>query len=250
MELVRLFEQNVSSKTKVILVAHLMFRTGQIVPIKPIVELGRTRGIEVIVDGAQSFAHIECQRDELGCDYFGTSLHKWLSAPIGTGMLYVRKEKIEKLWALAPAEKPASDDIRKFEEIGTRPTGPRLAINEALDLYDAIGPANKTARLRYLRDRWAKRLERLPGMHLYTNLNDAQSSGMATIGGEGIDAEKLASSLRDEHGIVVAPIEHEQIDGIRVTANTYTTPDEIDRFCEVVERVVRQKAGGSQSARV
>ncbi len=160
-------------------------------------------------------------------------------------MLYVRKEKIEKLWALTPAEKPTSDDIRKFEEFGTRPTGPRLAINEALDLYEAIGPSNKTARLRCLRDRWAKRLARLPGMHLYTNLNEAQSSGMATIGMEGIDGEKLASILRDEHGIVVAPIEHEQIDGVRVTANTYTTPDEIDRFCEAMEHAACKEADAS-----
>jgi len=239
MELVRLFERHLTPRTKVILVAHLMFRTGQIVPIKPITEMGRERGIEVIVDGAQSFGHIECRRDKLGCDYFGTSLHKWLSAPIGTGMLYVRREKIEKLWALTPAEKPTSGDIRKFEEIGTHPTGPQLAIHEALDLFEAIGPANKTARLRYLRDRWAKRLEHVPGARLYTSLDEAQSAGMATIGIESLSAPDLARRLLDEHGIVVASIEHEQIDGIRVTANTYTTPAEIDRFCEAVERLAR-----------
>jgi len=236
MELVRLFERNITSRTKVILVAHLMFRTGQIVPIRPITDMGRERGIEVIVDGAQSFAHIECRRDELGCDYFGTSLHKWLSAPIGTGMLYVRKEKIEKRWALTPAEKPTSDNIRKFEEIGTHPTGPQLAINEALDLFEAIGSANKTARLRYLRDRWAKRLEHLARTRLYTSLDETQSAGMGTIRIAGISAPDLAAQLFGEHGIVVAPIEHEQIDGIRVTANTYTTPDEIDRFCEAMEQ--------------
>jgi len=245
MELVRLFERNITDKTKVILVAHLMFRTGQIVPVRPIVELGRARGIEVIVDGAQSFAHLECKRDELGCDYFGTSLHKWLSAPIGTGMLYVRKEKIAKLWALTPAEAPTSDDIRKFEEIGTHATAPRLAVHEALDLYDAIGPANKSARLRYLRNRWAERLRECPGVKLYTSLDEVQSCGLATVGIDGIPGETLAARLRENHGIIVASIEHEQIDGVRVTANTYTTLDEVDRFADAMEHYAHEKTGGS-----
>jgi len=241
-DLVRLFEEHVTDGTRIILVAHVMFRTGQIVPIKPVVEFGKLSGIDVVVDGAQSFAHIECKRDDLGCDFFGTSLHKWLSAPIGTGMLYVRKERIADLWALTPAEHPRSDDIRKFEEIGTHATGPRLAVNEALDLFEAMGPANKTARLRYLKDYWATRIRDLPGVTLYTSLDPGQSCCLATFGLAGWTGEALAEALLDRYGIVVSPIDHEQIDGVRVTPNTYTTPEELDRFAGAVAAIAQEKA--------
>ncbi len=237
-EVTRLFEQNITPKTRLILVSHVINITGQILPARDIVELGRSRGIPVIVDGAHSFAHFPFRHADLYCDYFGTSLHKWMSAPIGTGLLYVRKSKIADLWPLMPPVDAANDNIRKFEEAGTRPTAPRLAIAEALALHEAIGPERKAARLRFLRDRWARRLLDRNGVTLYTSLEPEQSCAIATVGIEGIKASALSRCLFEKHGIVVTPIEHEHINGIRVTPNTYTMVDEIERFAEVMEQMV------------
>lgn len=239
-ELVRLFEQNITEKTKVILVCHITNLTGQIFPVKEICQLGRSRGIEVIVDGAHAFGHFTFTHEDLDCDYYSTSLHKWLSAPIGNGFLYVRKSKIAKLWPLMAAPEPQSENIRKFEEIGTHPTAPRLAIAEALTLHEAIGSERKEARLRYLRDYWAKKLEGKKGVTIYTSLNPEHSCGIGTIGLEGIEAEKLNEYLWRQHHIVSTPIKIEQVDGIRVTANTYTTLRELDVFVEVMNRVIEK----------
>ncbi len=238
-ELVDLFEQNITPKTKVILLCHITFLTGQIFPVKEIVHLARPRGIEVIVDGAHSFAHFAFKHSDLDCDYFGTSLHKWLSAPIGTGFLYVRKSKIANLWPLMAAPDPKSDDIRKFEEIGTHPTAPRLAIAEALNFYEGIGPERKEARLRYLRNRWAKRLMGQPGVTIRTSLDPNQSCGIGTVSIEGVDNAELANHLFRKHRIVITTIKHEDFGGIRITPNTYTTLREMDIFCEAMEEVIK-----------
>jgi selenocysteine lyase/cysteine desulfurase len=239
-ELVRLFEQNISPKTRVILVCHITNLSGQIFPVKEIVKLARERGVEVIVDGAHSFAHFAFQHSDLDCDYFGTSLHKWLSASIGTGFLYVRKSKIKDLWPLMAPPDPKAENIRKFEEIGTHPTAPYLAIAEALTIYEGIGPQRKEARLRYLRDRWAKRLQGETGIRLYTNLDPKQSCGIGTVGIEGVDATALSNHLWSRHHMVVTPIVHKDFSGIRVTPNTYTTLREVDLFCEAMEDVIRR----------
>jgi selenocysteine lyase/cysteine desulfurase len=237
-EIVRLYEQNITPRTKIILVCHIINITGQILPVKDIVNLGRSRGIEVIVDGAHSFAHFPFKHADLDCDYFGTSLHKWLSAPIGTGFLYVRKSKIAGLWPLMAPPPELKENIRKFEEIGTHPTAPRLAIAEALRFYEGIGPDRKAARLRFLRDRWAKRLLGQKGVVLYTSLDPAQSCAIGTVGIEGVKAPDLTKHLFTKHKILVTPIVHEHIDGIRVTPNTYTTLAEVDAFIEAMERVI------------
>ena len=144
------FERAVTPKTKLILVSHQINLTGQIMPVKKVCEMARARGIETIVDGAHSFAQFDFKQADLGCDYFGTSLHKWIYAPKGTGMLYVRKEKIPKIWALMASEDKNKNDIRKFEEIGTHSAAMRLAIGEAILYHNAIGGKRKEARLRYL----------------------------------------------------------------------------------------------------
>ncbi len=239
-ELVALFEENITERTRMILVCHITNLTGQIFPIKEIVRLGRSRGIEVIVDGAHSFGHFPFKHVDLDCDYFCTSLHKWVSAPIGTGFLYVRRSKIAGLWPLMAASAAKTDDIRKFEEIGTHPTAPYLAIGEALALYESIGPVRKAARLRHLRDRWAKRLVGQPGVTLYTSFDPVQACGIATVGIEGVKAGDLSKYLFAEHKIVVAPIEHEHVNGVRVTPNTYTRPGEIDLFCAAMEGVIKK----------
>ena len=231
--------QAITPRTKVIHICHITNLTGQIFPVKKICQLGRARGIEVIVDGAHAYAHFPFTRDELDCDYYGTSLHKWLTAPIGTGFLYVRRAKIEKIWPMMAAPPEMNANIRKFEEIGTHPAANHNAIAEALDFYDGIGPERKAARLRYLRDRWAKRLERVSGVKILTPYDPAQSCGLATFTPAQLDVGKVAGYLYDRHRIIVTPIGHPEFNGLRITPNVYTTLPEVDRFADVMEELLR-----------
>lgn len=233
------FERAVTPRTKVIQVCHITNLTGQIFPIKRICRMGRERGIEVIVDGAHAFAHFPFKHEDLDCDYYGTSLHKWLCAPHGTGFLYVRKSKIKKLWPLMAADVKQDEDIRKFEEIGTHPAANHNAIAEALTFHEGIGMERKAARLRYLKDRWARRLESNRGVKILTPYDPAQSCGLANFSVEGVDPVKLGGHLWDKYRIIVTPIVHEEFSGIRVTPNVYTTLSDIDTFCDAVEKVIR-----------
>lgn len=224
------FERGITSRTRIILVSHVVFMTGQINPVRAIVDLGRKHGIPVVVDGAHAFAHFPFTRDELGCDYFGTSLHKWLMAPIGTGMLYVRRDKIKPLWALMAPDPSQDDNIRKFEEIGTHQAAIHNAIGEALTFHEMLGGERKAARLRYLRSRWTSRLLELKNVRFHTNLHPEHSCGICTVEIEGIKVADLASWLETKHKIVVTGIEHPQFHGIRVSPSVYSTIGEIDRF--------------------
>ena len=207
---------------------------------KDIVRLGRERGIEVFVDGAHAFAHFPFKRDELECDYYGTSLHKWLLAPIGTGFLYVRRDKIKSLWPLMAAPAKMDEDIRKYEEIGTHPAANHNAIAVALAFHRGIGAERKAARLRYLRDRWAKRLAAAdPRVRILTPLNDTESCGIGFMSIEGFPPEKLQAYLWEKHRIITTPIVHEEFQGLRITPNVYTTPEEIDVFCARMETTLK-----------
>ena len=233
-------ERAITPKTRVIHVCHITNLTGQIFPVKRICQLGRARGIEVIVDGAHAYAHFPFTRAELDCDYYGTSLHKWLLAPHGTGFLYVRKAKIERVWPMMTAPPEMNANVRKFEEIGTHPAANHNAIAEALTFHEGIGPERKAARLRYLFQRWAKRLEKLPKVKILTPYDPAQSCGLASVAVEGVDVNKLVASLWDKYRIIVTPIVHKEFSCVRVTPNVYTTTAEIDRFGDVMEEVIRK----------
>ncbi len=235
-EILRRFEEQITPRTRMILVSHMVNLTGQILPVAAIVAMGRRHGVPVILDGAHAFAHIPFRISELGCDYYGTSLHKWLFAPHGTGLLYVRRSRIAGLWPLMAAEEDLDADIRKFEQVGTHPAANTLAVAEALAFHQAIGDDRKAARLRHLRDAWALRLVESSGrVRLHTSLKPAFSCGIATVQLEGIDSIRLAEWLRREHGIVVVAIVHPQFEGIRVSPSVYTTPQEIDRFATAME---------------
>ncbi len=238
-DLVERFERAITPKTRVIMFCHITNLTGQIYPVKRICQMGRDRGIEVIVDGAHAFAHFPFKHSDLDCDYYGTSLHKWLLAPHGTGFLYVRKSKIGKLWPLMAAPESMRNDIRKFEEIGTHPAANHNAIAEALTFHEGIGNERKAARLRYLKDRWARRLQSQKGVRILTPFDPAQSCGLALVGIDGIDPNKLTTYLWEKHRIIVVAIVHEEFQGIRVTPNVYTTVGEIDEFCVATEKVIR-----------
>ena len=234
------FERAVTPKTKLILVSHQINLTGQINPVKKVCEMARARGIETIVDGAHSFAQFDFKQADLGCDYFGTSLHKWIYAPKGTGMLYVRKEKIPKIWALMASEDKNRNDIRKYEEIGTHSAAMRLAIGEAILFHNAIGGKRKEERLRYLSRYWMNNLKDIPRVGFNTSFDPKQSCAIANFKIEGVDPVALGGYLMSKHRIFTTPIVHDEFTGIRITPNVYTTLWELDRFSSVVADVARK----------
>jgi len=238
--LLQLFEKAITPRTKVILLCHITNLTGQIFPVRDICRMARARGIKTIVDGAHAFAHFPFVGRDLECDYYGTSLHKWLTAPVGTGFLYVRRENIATTWPMQPCWAGQEKDIRKFEEIGTHPAANHNAIAEALVFLHGIGIERKAARLRYLKNRWARRLEKVPGVTMYTPFDPAQSCGLANVGIAGIDMGKLGEHLWNKHKIIVVPIVRDDFKGLRVTPNVYTTLDEVDTFTDIVEAIARK----------
>ncbi len=238
-EITAAFEKGITDRTRLILISHMINITGQITPVKAVCDLARARGIETIVDGAHSFAQFDFKQKDLGCDYFGTSLHKWLYAPKGTGLLYVKRDKIEKIWPLMAAEAKQKSDIRKFEEIGTHSAAPKLAIGEALVFHNGIGAKRKEARLRYLSRYWMNKLKDVPKIRFNTSFDPAQSCAIANVHIEGTDPKAVTKYLFDKHHIFTVPIIHDEFQGIRVTPNVYTTLQELDRFCEVMAGIAK-----------
>jgi isopenicillin-N epimerase len=238
--LVDLFKENITPKTKLILVCHITNLTGQIFPIREICQLARKKGIEVAIDGAHSFGHFEYNQEDLDCDIYGANLHKWMMAPIGTGFLYVKKEKIKKIWPLFPSSDTLVEDIRKFENIGTHPEYLEMAIGDALAFHHGIGGKRKEERFRYLRNYWAKTLEKLPGVRILTSYDPLQSCGIGTFTVVDMDMEKLNQILFDKHKIYTTTVQiPDEIMGIRVTPSIYTTLRELNMFIETVSHYVK-----------
>ena len=230
----------ITSRTRALEIPHVTNLTGQILPVKELVALGRRHNVETLVDGAHAFAQFPFTRDSLGCDYYGTSLHKWLLAPIGTGFLYVRKDKQKSIWPLMAASAEQDENIRKFEEIGTHPAANHNAISVSLAFHRAIGAGRKAARLVYLRDRWAKRLlaDGKGRVKILTPLDSPWGGGIGFISIDGVDPVKLGGWLMGQHRVVQTPIVHPEFSGIRITPNVYTSLDEIDRFGDLVLRAM------------
>ncbi len=238
-ELVRLFEQHITPRTRVIHLSHVTYTGGQIFPVGAICRMARQRGIDTVVDGAHSFAHFPFAISDLECDYFGTSLHKWLTAPVGTGFLYVRREKIPSIWPLMAAPESLDHDIRKFERIGTHPVAGLNAVGEAITFHESIGAERKAARLRYLRLRWADQVRDLPGVRLLTSDDEAQACGIGTMLIEGIGANELTERLQTDYVIHVRPrFVPGEWEGIRVTPNVFTTLEEVDTFARAIREIV------------
>ncbi len=243
--LVRLYESRMTSRTRLVLVPHVAHLTGQVFPVRDLVRMARRRGADVLVDGAHSFANLLFSRDDLECDFYATSLHKWLGAPHGTGLLHVRRERIREVWPLIPAPAEMAGDIRKFESIGTHPAANALSAVQAMAFHRAVGPERKLARLCHLRDLWVERLSATGRVELLTDLAPGRSCGLASFRVDGMDPERLAEHLWTEHRILVAALTHPEVRGIRVSAGIYTTAAEIDRFCGAVEAALRHGPGGS-----
>ena len=231
----------ITPRTKVIEVMHISFQTGYIAPVREIVDLARPKGIQVFVDGAHAFAHFPFTRDDLGADYYGTSLHKWMHAPIGTGFLYVRKERITSVWPLMAGGVEQEGDIRKYEEIGTHPAANHNAISVAVAFNRGIGPDRKIARLRYLRDRWAKQLLAASDrVKMITEIGPTKSGAIGVVAIDGMDLGKLGGWLLSQHRIVTTPMVTDEFHGMRITPNVYTTVDEVDLFADRVTKAIRQ----------
>jgi len=237
-DLAERFERAITPRTRVIHFCHITNLTGQIFPVQRICQLARSRGIEAIVDGAHAYAQFPFKHADLDCDYYGVSLHKWLLAPHGTGFLYVRKSKIAKVWPLMAAPVEMTDNIRKFEEIGTHPAANHNAIADALEFHTAIGVERKAARLRYLRGLWTERLTRLPHVSTPTSSDPRQSCGIGLLSVEGKEPGPLADQLWDKYRILTVAIVHPQFKGLRITPNVYTTVPEIETFCDAVEKLI------------
>ena len=232
--IVQRYLEAITPQTKVIHITQLVNWSGQIVNPRKICAEARKRGIKTVVDGAHAFAHIDSNISELGCDYYGTSLHKWLCAPFGTGMIYVKKENIAGLWPLLPDHDPERDDIRKFENLGTRSFAPEQAIGQAIDFHNAIGPERKRARLHYLKRYWADQVKDHPNIQINTPLSAEFSGALCNVGIQDMDAGALNEGLFKDYKIHATPIKWEAINGVRITPHVYTKLSDLDRLVKAL----------------
>jgi selenocysteine lyase/cysteine desulfurase len=240
------FERAITPRTKVLLFCHITNVTGQLFPVQQLARMARQRGIVTFCDGAHALAHFPFTLRDLEVDYYGTSLHKWLLAPTGTGLLYVRRDRIATSWPLQAANERQQDNIRKFEQIGTAPAAGKAAINEAIAFHQAIGAERKAARLRYLTLRWANRVRQNRRVKLYSSLEPGQTWGLAYMAIDGVDPRGLSAFLWDKYKIIANAMVQGQLpgqqypyQGIRVTPNVYTTLEEIDTFAGAIEEVLK-----------
>ena len=241
-EFYRLVEQQVTPRTKIIHICHMTHWTGLMAPIRRISDMAHAKGIEVLVDGAHGFMHVPFKLADLGCDYYTASLHKWLMAPPGNGFVRIPKNRIPQVWPLTPPWTDNPNDIRRYEDVGTRTPANRIAIAEAITFNEGIGIERKSARIRYLKERWANRLRALPKVRFYSSLDPAESCGVTTLGIEGMDMAKLTEHLLDKWGIIVSPMKHADglIDGIRIVVNISLSAKEIDYFADVMENIIKK----------
>lgn len=227
-EIVELYAGAISEKTKLVMVCHMINITGQILPIRKICDMAHSRGVQVMVDGAHAFGHFRFNIPELNCDYYGSSLHKWLSVPLGAGILYVRKENIQKVWPLLAEADRKPDDISRLNHIGTHPVHTDLAIADAIDFYNMVGAERKEARLRYLQHYWSDRVRNMPHIIINTPSDPGRSCAIGNVGVKGISPGDLGDILFKKYHIYTAPIDGAGVHGCRITPNIYTSTEDLD----------------------
>ena len=236
-EIVSIYEKAFTKKTKLVHVTHVINWTGQILPVRKIADKAHAKEIEVLCDGAHSFAHIEYKIPELDCDYFGTSLHKWLCAPFGSGMMFIKKEKIKNIWPLFGNDNPNSEDIRKFESQGTRSFATEQAIRNAIEFHLLIGIKRKEERLRFLKNYWTEKVKDIPKVKFYTSLKKEYSCALFCVGIEGIKPADLESELFNSYKIHTTPIDIEAAHGVRVTPHVYTSLRDLDLLVKAIKEI-------------
>ena len=236
-EIIRQYVNAFTSKTKIVHVTHLINWTGQILPIRKIADEAHKRGIEVIGDGAHTFGHTAFNIPDLGCDYFATSLHKWLCAPFGSGLLWIKKEKIKNIWALLSSVEPDGTDIRKFESLGTRSFASEMAIGNAVDFHNIIGSKRKEERLRYLTDYWVNKVSDLKNVSFLQPKNKQFYCAISNISIEGMKPNDVANTLHRKYQIHTVSIDWENIHGVRVTPHVYTSTKDLDRLVKAIREI-------------
>lgn len=239
--IVSAFEKAITPKTKILHLTHIINWIGQILPVKKIAQMAHRRGLEVIVDGAHSFGLLDFKIPDLECDYFGTSLHKFLSAPIGSGMLWIKKEKIEKIWPLVCNDKPRSDDIRKFETLGTRSFPIEQGIGEALNFHNAIGAKRKEERIRYLKNYWAEKARNIPKVKIHTSFKPEYACAICGVSIDGMTPVQLDQALFNTYKIHTVGIVWENISCVRVTPHVYTRLQDLDKLVFALEEIAGRK---------
>jgi len=234
-QIVKAYEQTITDKTKLLHVTHMINWVGQTMPVQQICDMAHARGIEVIVDGAHSFGLIDFKIPDLHCDYFGTSLHKFLSAPIGSGMLWIKQDKIEKVWPLTCNGEPRSGNIRKFETLGTRSFPIEQGIGEAINFHEGIGSRRKQDRIHYLKYYWASRVRDTPRVKLHTSLNPSYSCAICGVSIDGMTPGQLDAALFDQYKIHTVGIVWENISCVRITPHVYTTLPDLDKLVGAIQ---------------
>jgi selenocysteine lyase/cysteine desulfurase len=236
-EIVDLYASAITDKTRLLMVCHMINITGQILPIRKICDMAHARGVEVMVDGAHAYSHIDFRMKDLDCDYYGTSLHKWLSAPLGSGMLYVRKEKIDSVWPLLAAGDLEADDIRRLNHIDTDTVHVDLGILTAIEYQNVIGLERKEARLKFLQQYWTSQLRDVPRVVVNTPADINRHGGIGNVGIESTDPRELADTLFRDYRIFTVGIDRPGVRGLRITPNLYTTTQELDALVSAIKEL-------------
>ena len=236
-EIVQLYADAITPKTKLLMVCHMINITGHILPIKKICQMAHSKGVQVMVDGAHCIGHFEFDINDLECDYYGSSLHKWMAVPLGTGLLYVRDEHIDTLWPLMAEHHREPGDIGRLNHTGTIPVYHDLSIEDAIDYYNMLGPARKEARLRYLQEYWTSKVRDHENIVVNTPRASHRACGIANVGIKGIKPKYLEKRLMDEYNIFTVAIDYANVQGCRITPNVFTTTDELDTFVNALKEM-------------
>ena len=236
-EIVDLYAGAITPKTRLLMVGHMVNITGHILPVRKIADMAHGKGVQIMVDGAHAFAHFDFRIPDLDCDYYGASLHKWLGANLGAGILYVRKDRIEKLWPVYGDKSMADTDIRKLNHTGTHPVHTDLAINNAIDFHESIGIARKEARLRYLQNYWTQQVRGVPGIVLNTPSDPKRSCAIANVGVRGLAPKDLAKTLLEHYKIWTVAIDTANVHGARITPHLFTSTAELDTFVKALKEL-------------
>ncbi|WP_343488052.1 aminotransferase class V-fold PLP-dependent enzyme [Allomuricauda sp. d1] len=234
-EIVELYESQITPKTKLLMICHMVNITGQILPIRKICDMAHAHGVEVMVDGAHAVGHIKVDIAELDCDYYGSSLHKWLSVPLGAGILYVREKHIPKIWPLFAEHEDDKTKIRRLNHTGTHPVHTDLTINDAIDYLEMIGSERKEKRLRFIQRYWSEQLRDVKNVVINTPAEPHRSCGIANVGIRGMKSKDMAITLMDEFKVWTVAIDYANVQGCRITPNVYTTTEELNHFVNAIK---------------
>ncbi len=234
-ELVELYANAITPRTRLLLVSHMVNISGQVLPVRAIADMAHQHGVDVLVDGAHTFGHLHFAIPDLHADYYGASLHKWLGTPLGAGILYVKRDKLSRLWPMFGDEGPAATDIRKLNHTGTHPVHTDLAIENAIDFHESIGGERKEARLRYLQLYWTRQVRDVPRVVVNTPTDPKRTGAIANVGVEGIEPGELARRLLDTYRVWTVAIDAPNVRGVRVTPHLFTTPAELDTFVKAIK---------------